>query len=149
MRTNPDRERDIATVARLIDGIEVAMFTTLDRDGCLRSRPMAAQATPFAGELWFFTAAGSAKVDEVQNDQHVNVTFARPENSQYVSVSGRASLIHDQRKAAELWNARYATWFPGGVKDAALALIRVTVDAAEYWDTATGEKAQLAGLRRD
>ncbi len=63
---------------------------------------MAAQATAFEGELWFFTAAGSARVDEVQNDQHVNVTFARPEHSQYVSVSGCASEHHGSPAASKI-----------------------------------------------
>jgi hypothetical protein len=37
-------------------------------------------------------------------------------------------------KAKELWDPNYQTWFPAGPTDPHLALIRVRVERAEYWD---------------
>ena len=41
----------IETIGDLIKDIRVAMLTTVEADGALRSRPMATQSTPFDGEL--------------------------------------------------------------------------------------------------
>jgi general stress protein 26 len=39
----------------------------------------------------------------------------------------------------------YKTWFPGGLQDPNLALMKVEVASAEYWDTPGGRVMQLIG----
>jgi len=119
---------------KLIKGARVAMLTTVAADGSLRSRPMATRAADFNGELWFFTRYHSPKSDEVQENQKVNVTYASPKNGRYVSVSGTATLVRDPEKVKELWRGALKEWFPEGKKDPDLALLKVTVDRAEFWD---------------
>ncbi len=82
------------------------------------------------------------KVDEVQNEQRVNLSYANPDDSRYVSVSGTARLIRDQRKAKELWNPLYKAWFPQGPGDPNLALLKVSFEKAEYWDAPSGKMVQ-------
>ncbi len=143
------RERsDVEKLAEMIDGVEVAMLTTVDEDGSLHSRPMRTQAAPFEGELWFFTSARSHKVQEVEREHHVNLGYADPELDRYVSVSGRATLVRDAEKAETLWNPLYLAWFPSGLSDPDLALLRVQVDKAEYWDTPRGRLVQLVGFAK-
>lgn len=129
-----------------IKGIRIAMLTTIDKDGSLRSRPMATQEAESDGELWFFTAAGSAKAGEVEHDQRVNVSYADPDDQRYVSVSGTARIVRDQAKARELWNPLLKAWFPKGLDDPELALLRVQVEKAEYWDSPSSKMVQLIGL---
>ena len=64
------------------------MLTTVDEDGTLRSRPMGTQEIEFDGDLWFFTADPSGKSAEVREHQQVNVSYADPGSTRYVSVSG-------------------------------------------------------------
>ena len=45
-----------------ITDIRVAMLTTVDEFGDLRSRPMATLEIGDDGDLWFFTAASAPKV---------------------------------------------------------------------------------------
>lgn len=137
---------EIKKVAELIKDVKIAMLTTVDQDGSLHSRPMATQQAPFDGDLWFFTDGRSAKIDEVQNEQRVNVSYANPDDSRYVSVSGRAVLIRDQKKARELWNPIYKAWFPEGLDDPNLALLNVSVEKAEYWDIPSGKMVQALGF---
>jgi general stress protein 26 len=54
--------------------------------------------------------------------------------------------VKDKAKAKELWNVFYKAWFPEGLDDPKLALIRVDVDHAEYWDSPNSKVVQLAGL---
>jgi general stress protein 26 len=129
-----------------IKGIRVAMLTTIEEDGSLHSRPMATQEAEHDGDLWFFTAAGSTKAGEIERDRRVNLSYADPDDQRYVSVSGTARLVRDQAKARELWNPLLKAWFPKGVDDPELALLRVQVEKAEYWDSPSSKMVQLAGL---
>jgi general stress protein 26 len=69
-----DRADAVKTLGELIKDIRFAMLTTVEDDGSLRGRPMATQQAEFDGDLWCFTGAGSAKVDEIQRERQVNVT---------------------------------------------------------------------------
>jgi len=60
-------------------------------------------------------------------------------------VSGRASLVKDAARIEEMWSGRLKAWFPDGKKDPDLALLRVQVDRAEYWDSKKAGMVQLAG----
>src|SRR5690349_5444959 len=139
---------DIEKIRDLIKGIRFAMLTTVDTDGSLRSRPMATQEAEFDGELWFFTGASSPKVDEVERDHRVNVSYAAPDDNTYVSVSGTARMVRDKAKAKELWNPALKAWFPEGLDDPDLALLRVRVEKAEYWDSPSSKMVQLYGLAK-
>lgn len=137
---------DIEKIRDLIKDIRFAMLTTIDEDGSLRSRPMGTQEAEFDGDLWFFTGASSAKVDEVERDERVNVSYAAPDDNRYVSISGTARLVRDRAKAKELWNPVLKAWFPDGLDDPDLALLRVRVEKAEYWDAPSSKMVQLAGF---
>ncbi|MDC0711309.1 pyridoxamine 5'-phosphate oxidase family protein [Stigmatella sp. ncwal1] len=140
-------EQDVvAHLGKLIHGIKVAMMTTVEEDGSLRSRPMWTQERDFDGELWFFTREHSAKVDEVEHDHHVSLSYAEPSKDRFVSVSGRCRLVTDKAKARELWNPALKAWFPDGLDDPELSLLCITVEKAEYWDTPNSRMVQLIGF---
>ena len=141
-------EENVKKLAELIKGIRVAMFTTVENDGCLRSRPMHTQDAEFDGTLWFFTWLDTAKVHEIQHDQHVNIAYASPSDERYVSVSGRARLVNDPAKTKELWNPMLKAWFPKGLDDPNLGLLRVDAEKAEYWDSPSSKVVQLYGFTK-
>jgi general stress protein 26 len=117
----------------MIKSVKFAMLTTED-DGVLRSRPMAANQDGFDGTLWFFTHASAHKVSEVKSDQRVGVSYADPDNQNYVSLSGQATLVQDRATIDAHWSEQLRTWFPKGKEDPDVALLRVDVTQAEYWD---------------
>ena len=132
----------------LISDIKFAMLTTQAPDGVLRSRPMATLKAPFEGDLWFFTADDSPKVDEISREHHVCVSYAEPSRQKYVSVSGLATLVRDRQRIQELWTPAAKAWFPGGVDDPHLGLLRVRVNAIEYWDSPSSKMVQLFGFMK-
>lgn len=140
------RERDIKKLSELIQDIRIAMLTTVDDRGMLRSRPMVTQEAPFDGDLWFFTGKDTGKVHEVEHDQDVNVAYSDPDRQQYVSVSGKAYVVSDRQKVDELWHPMLKAWFPEGKDDPDIGLIRVRVEKAEYWDSPSGKVVQLLGF---
>jgi general stress protein 26 len=56
----------------------------------------------------------------------------------YISFSGNATLVDDRKKAAELWSPAVKAWFPKGLEDPEVFLIKVSIDRAEYWDNPGG-----------
>ena len=117
----------------MMKDIGFAMLTTED-GGKLRARPMVATQKEFDGELWFFTRSSSHKVDEVNSEHEVGVTYADGDKQDYVSLSGRASLVTDKAIVAAHWTEPMRAWFPKGIDDPEAALLKIKVEAAEYWD---------------
>jgi general stress protein 26 len=141
------RQDDIEKLWELIKTVKVGMLTTVSGDnGELRSRPMATQEVEFDGDLWFMTNIESHKTHEIDRDHHVNISYVDTSNNRYISVSGTARVIQDQKKIKSLWSPLYKAWFPKGVDDPAIALLRVQVDAAEYWDGPSSTIIQLVGF---
>ena len=141
-----DRNRDEAPLGEkledlyaLIEGIEIAMFTTRRADGHLVSRPMATQTQAEGSDLWFVTDIETHKLDELDNDPHVNLAYYKDRTREWVSVSGTATVSQDRRAIRELYRPDWKAWFgdqggarDGGPDDPRLALILVDVHSASY-----------------
>jgi general stress protein 26 len=136
----------IAKLNDMLKGIYTCMLTTVQADGTLRSRPMQHQRLDPDGTFWFFTQAGSPKADEIRQDGHVNLSYAHPGKENYLSVTGDATVVRDRAKAKDLWNPVLKAWFPKGLDDPDLALLKVRADRAEYWDVSSSTMVQLFGM---
>jgi general stress protein 26 len=143
-----EQKNDFAKLFKLIEDVQMCMFTTVDEDGTLRSRPMATQKEYKDNELYFFTKKDSGKITEIENDQDVNLAYAHPGKQHYVSVSGRAEMIEDRAKIEALWNPMYKAWFPEGLDDPELGLVQVHIQKAEYWDSHSSPVVHLIGLAK-
>jgi len=110
MSTTKDPNRDDAPLGKklkdlydLIEGIEIAMFTTRRPDGQLVSRPMATQTQAEGTDLWFVTDVESNKLDELEFDPHVNLAYYKDRTREWVSVSGMATISQDRQAIRELY----------------------------------------------
>ena len=126
-------------IGELIEDIRVCMMTTADGAGSFDSRPMATQKTEFDGTVWFVTQADSLKVSEMERDPHVGLMYADTSGESYVTVKGRATVSQDKAKIHELWSPMFKAWFPKGEDDPNIAVLRVDVDEAQYWEAAGGK----------
>ncbi|MEI7038243.1 pyridoxamine 5'-phosphate oxidase family protein [Fulvimonas yonginensis] len=131
----PQDDTDLQKLAELIDAIEVAMMTTHAEDGSLVSRPLQTLKLTAEGDLVFFTAADSAKVEQLTEDLDVNLAYAHQEDRRYVSVRGRARMDRDQALIEELWSPAQNVFF-SGKDDPNLMVLRVRVRDAMYWEAA-------------
>ena len=91
---------DLQQVAELVEEIKFAMMTTEEADGSLRSRPMSTMQMDASGCLWFFTAMSSPKVDETEMHHQVNLSYARPDKQDYLSISGTCEVVRDKKRCA-------------------------------------------------
>lgn len=131
---NNKRNTRFEKLKHLISDIEIAMMTNIEENGYMRSRPMFLSKLDFDGTLWFFTNEHTHKVEEVNKNHLVNLTFANAANQTFVSILGQVEVINDHGLYRELWDPMLRAWFPEGLKDPDLAVMKVTPIEAEYWD---------------
>ncbi|HEV8366866.1 MAG TPA: pyridoxamine 5'-phosphate oxidase family protein [Pyrinomonadaceae bacterium] len=148
MTTHEKHEENVRKLRELIKDIEVAMLTTVQDDGSLHSRPMLTQKVEFSGDLYFFTKLSAFKVEEVERDHQVSVSYAAPEDQLYVSMSGPARILRDRVKMEELWCGDLEPWFPAGLEDPELALLWISVTQAEYWEGPFGTLVYLPRVKK-
>lgn len=134
---------DLGELWQKIEKVRIGMLTTLNRENRLYARPMTAQEVDNDGCLWFFTSDTSELAVDLSSKPAANITFAEPKDSFYVSLSGTGELIRDRERYKALWNPLAKAWFPRGVDDPHLALLRFTVETAEYWDSDSSRMVQL------
>jgi general stress protein 26 len=118
----------------LIKDARIAMLTTRHADGAMHSRPMGTVEAEFDGHLWFFTDNDAEMIQDLQKIPDVAVTYSDERKQNYVSITGRAEILHDEAKAKELWSEVLRVWFPKGPEDPRIALLKIDVQMAEYWD---------------
>ena len=154
------QSNDVTKLIDRIKDIKIAMLTTAETNGQLHSRPMYTHKPEEGGTLWFFTEKDSAKIDEVQREQHVNLGYSSPSDNLYVSISGIATVVNDRTKIKDLWSESLRSWFPKGSDDPNISLLKIDIERGEVWDqpsnvlvnafgyvkaVATGERYQPTG----
>ena len=139
------KQDSVKKLKELLEAIDFCMMTTID-GGQMRCRPMSTQAAEFDGEVWFFTRDNTHKMDEIAKDDRVCLGYSNPNDNTYVSVSGRGEISKDRAKMEELWNPILKAWFPDGLDDPNICLMKVTAEHAEYWDASSGKLVQLFGF---
>ncbi|PRP86902.1 hypothetical protein PROFUN_03650 [Planoprotostelium fungivorum] len=136
----PDKKTQFDELYGIVDAIKTSMLTTRRSDGLLTSRAM--NPTQRKGpDFTYFTNIHGDKTPEIQNDEHVNVSYVDPSSSNWVSVSGIAKISQDRNKIKELYSPATKAWFgdledgvhDGGPEDPRIALIEVKAHSINYW----------------
>jgi len=141
------REEELRRLREMVRDIDICMLTTIDERGDLHSRPMSTNGeVEFDGDLWFFTYAGSHMVNEVGHTPKVNASFSDPGGQRYVSMTGRGEVVRDRGKMEELWRPQLRAWFPKGLDEPDIALLKDRVERAEYWDSSQSVIAHAVSL---
>lgn len=136
-------ESDYEKLREMIKDIDLCMLTTVDESDDLHSRPMSLNSdVDEQGNLWFFTSSNSHKASEIERTPNVNVSFIDTRKQHYVSISGTAELVRDKQKIKELWKPVLKAWFPDGPDQPDVALLKIKMTKAEYWDGPSSTIAQ-------
>ena len=144
-----EKNGSIEQLQNLVKEIKVVMLTTAAINGELHSRPMAMLDKPFTNNIYFFTKLTSGKSYQILSDSHVNIAFSDQDKNIYVSVAGIAHLIQDRTQFANFWTPGCNTWFPQGIDDPEVALIKVEMTSAEYWDANTSAFVTITDFVKD
>lgn len=122
----------IENFQNLLRDFKVAMLVTRTDRGEMRGRPMALADVGSDGNIVLVTGRNTAKVDEIAQDPHVNVTMQS--SMKFISISGTASINDDRAKIHQLWQESCRIWFPGGKDDPEIVLLQIDGSVGEYWD---------------
>jgi general stress protein 26 len=132
-------EKKLDELYELVDGIEIAMFTTRRADGLLVSRPMQTQERTSGVDFWFMTNIETHKLDDLMSDPNVNLAYYKDRSREWVSVSGVATVSTDRDLVRELYKPDWKAWLgdeggsrDGSANDPRIALILVEARLATY-----------------
>lgn len=125
-------------------GTDIVMLTTALADGALLSHPMTIQEVTDDADVWFFLGLQGGQAEALRQGPHVNISVA--EAGSWLSVAGRAEFVQDRSKLEELWNDAAATFFPAGLEDPNLGLLRVETDSAQFWGLPGGKVSAVATI---
>lgn len=124
---------DHQKIWKLIKDEHTAVLVTVGRDGTLDSRPMGCVQKEFDGTLWFLTFKDSPKVLEIAKNHQALVSYARPSDYEFISISGQARLIDDPDQVRALWSEGFKVWFPDGPDSPNIALLAIDVEVTRAW----------------
>lgn len=143
MKTNKQNNPELNKIQELIASIKVGMFITQSSQGAMYGRPMQTQEMDEEGCLWFFSRSQTDKDQEVAQQSSVNIGYADSNNSNFVSVSGKASIVKDKERMQELWSPIMKAWYPNGLETPGISLIKVKIESAAYWDTSASTMVEI------
>ncbi len=98
------------------------------------------------GTMWFFAKLMSKKVEELEHDERVCVVILNERKNNYLMVHGKGSISFDKQKMKELWNPAMKAWFPEGLEDQDILLIKVVPQQANYWESSSSQMVVLFNM---
>jgi len=129
-----------------IKEVRTAMLTTYSQEKGFHSRPMGTADVDNEGNIWFFTNEFSPKVSEISVENTVSLTYSDPKDHTYLSIIAEASIVDDKEKMQQLWNPFIKAFFPEGLDDPKLTLIKLKPQDAEYWDSSSSSMVVLFNM---
>jgi general stress protein 26 len=124
---------------KLLDDFDTVMLVTVTQTGQLHARPMQLQERSKIPDcdLWFVTAADTAKVGDINWDHEVNVCCLRSSDKAYLSIAGYAEIDTDPSLIQKVYQQEWKIWMGDDAAQSA-AIIRLTIERAEYWEPEGG-----------
>lgn len=143
---NLDHEAALQKIKELVKQAENCFFCTepggSESDGV---RPMQIQDVDENGSLWMLSANDSHTNAEIEMNPKVKLYFQGSRHSDFLYLTGEASIHDDKAKIRALWNPMMKTWFTEGEGDPRISLIKVAPAYGYYWDTKHGNL--VAGIK--
>lgn len=134
----------IKKIAKLMRDIDLCMLTTHTTRGGLHVRPMSNNGeVEFDGDVWFFSAADSRKVREIEAEPSVHLSYVDLEDRRFLSMTGRARIVRSVEKKRDLWLEELGQWFDDGPESDAIVLIKVTPTVISYWTKSDAGEVRL------
>jgi general stress protein 26 len=141
-----DITANIAKLKDIIEPIKICMFTTIDNEQKINSRPMTTIKIAEDGDIWFFTNDYSVTIQEVSKDNTVDLIYSHPGLNSYAHIKGSSSVVLRKEKIRELWDPMLKAWFPLGIHDPKLCLIKVSLKEASYWNASSNKMVNFFNI---
>lgn len=139
--------KNVEKLIEMVKGVRVCMLLTNERNAeNLSGRPMSISKIDDDGNIWFFTKSSSYKVDEIEESKKVSIAITNESSNNYLMIHATAKLVNDKTKMKELWSSILKAWFPLGLDDPDMTLIKVTPNEVNYWDSSSSKMVVLFNM---
>ena len=133
------KEESTKKLVEVVEDIKTCMFTTTDKYCNVFSRPMLTIKMDNEYCLWYFINRHSDKMKDISTGKQVTLVYSHPGKSTYMNILGKCETVADENKTKELWQPALKSYFPQGIEDPSLCLLKVVIDEAHYWDNAEND----------
>ncbi len=125
----------LAKLGELLKEFPIAFMVTVS-NGDVSARPIGIVGDhAFDGTLWFITDKRSRKVQAIESGASTTLLFQNDKAGSYLQLTGRAAVVDDRAKLEELYTTLQRTWFPKGLDDPNITLLRFDADGGSFWDS--------------
>ena len=134
----------------LLANFPIATMVTVETGGAITARPIGivGDHAAFDGHLWFITDRRSRKVQAINGGAATLLIFEDHDEGAYLHLTGRAHVVEDRARLETLYTPVQRTWFPEGLDDPHMTLIRFDADQGEFWDQHNGMLRLLAAFTK-
>ena len=124
-----------AKIRGLLKQFPIAFMVTA-QDDTIVARPIGVVGdhAAFDGSLWFITDRRSRKVQAIQSGATTALLFQNDRDGAYLHLAGRAVVVEDAERLKKLYTPVQRTWFPDGLDDPHMTLLRFDASTGNYWD---------------
>lgn len=128
-------EEALDKLRSMLADFPIAFMVTVAH-GEVRARPIGVVGdhAAFDGTLWFITDKRSRKVQAIESGGVTTLLFQNDKEGNYLQLVGRASIVDDRARLEELYTTLQRTWFPKGLDDPDITLVRFDAVEGNYWD---------------
>jgi general stress protein 26 len=126
----------LTKLRELLKDFPIALMVTTG-DGTTTARPIGVVGdhAAFDGSLWFITDKRSRKVGAIESGATTSLLFQNDKEGAYLHLTGRAFVVEDRERLAQLYTTLQRTWFPLGLDDPNITLVRFDAEQGDYWDS--------------
>ena len=134
----PEQAENVAKLVEMVKEVRTCMLITTSRNKeNISGRPMSVSKIEDNGTMWFFSKGDSEKIEEVEANPKVAIAITNESHNNYLMINGTANISHDKAKMKELWNPALKAWFPDGIDDPEMILLKITPSEVSYWDSSS------------
>lgn len=139
--------QNVEKLIEMVKDVRICMLITKEKDAeNLSGRPMSISKIDEYGTMWFFTKKSSYKVDEIEESKKVSLVITNESSNNYLMIHGTATLVNDKPTMAVLWSSLMKAWFPNGLDDPDITLIKVVPSEVNYWDSSSSKMVVLFNM---
>jgi len=146
MEKNLENQEAIDKLKKIAEDVRICMLASADGENGPHGWPMSTIKVEDDGTLWFFTKDQQAVTDRLQNDHDVTLFYSHPGKNEYLTVQGSVTFVSDRAKMEELYTPVLKAWFPNGLDEPDIVLLKVAPNEAHYWDADAAKTVVLFSM---
>ena len=144
---NQEKGKYVEKLTEMVNDVHVSMLiTSKDKSSHPLGNALGVDEIDDDGTIWFFRKSSLDDDKEVEESENVSVAIVNQTNQNYLMINGTVSLVNDKNKMKKLWNGTMKAWFPKGLDDPDILLIKVSPVQVNYWDSASSKMIVLFNM---